>query len=31
MMLDLGYAAEDGKPLANHASRKLLSDTVTYL
>ena len=31
MMLDLGYAAEDGKPLANHASRKPLSDTVTYL
>lgn len=31
MMLDLGYAAEDGKPLPNHASRKPLSDTVTYL
>ena len=31
MILDLGYAAEDGKPLANHASRKPLSDTVTYL
>lgn len=31
MMLDLGYAAEDGKPLPNHASRKPLNDTVTYL
>ena len=31
MMLDLGYAAEDGKPLPNHASRKPLSGTVTYL
>ena len=31
MMLDLGYAAEDGKPLPKHASRKPLSGTVTYL
>lgn len=31
MMLDLGYAAEDGKPLPNHASRKPLNGTVTYL
>ena len=31
MMLDLGYAAEDGKPLPNHASRKPLSGTVAYL
>ncbi len=31
MIMDLGYAAEGGKPLANHASRKPLEDTVTYL
>lgn len=31
MMLDLGYAAENGKPLANHASRKPLSETVTFI
>lgn len=31
MMLDLGYAAEKGKPLANHASRKPLSETVTFI
>lgn len=31
MMLDLGYAAEGTKPLANHFSRKDLSETVTYL
>ena len=31
MFLDLGFAAEDAGPLANHASRKELSDTVTYL
>ena len=31
MLLDLGYAAEDGKPLANHGSRKPLSETVAYL
>lgn len=30
MLLDLGYAAEGGGPLPNHASRKPLSDTVTY-
>lgn len=31
MLLDLGYAAEGGKPLANHYSRKALSETVSYL
>lgn len=31
MILDLGYAAEGTKPLPNHASRKLLSETVAYL
>lgn len=31
MFLDLGYAAEGAGPLANHASRKELMDTVTYL
>ena len=31
MLLDLGYAADDAKPLANHFSRKLLSETVSYL
>lgn len=31
MILDLGYAAEGAKPLANHASRKPLSETVSYL
>lgn len=31
MLLDLGYAAEDAGPLANHASRKDLSETVSYL
>jgi nitroreductase len=31
MLLDLGYAAEGSKPLANHFSRKPLSETVTYL
>ena len=31
MFLDLGFAAEDAGPLANHDSRKELSDTVTYL
>lgn len=31
MLLDLGYAAEGGKPLPNHASRKPLIDTVRYL
>ena len=31
MLLDLGYAAEGAGPLANHASRKDLSETVVYL
>lgn len=31
MLLDLGFAAEEGKPLSNHFSRKPLSETVTYL
>lgn len=31
MILDLGYAAEGTKPLANHDSRKDLSETVSYL
>lgn len=31
MLLDLGYATEDAKPLPNHFSRKPLSETVTYL
>ena len=31
MVMDLGYAAEDACPLANHFSRKPLSETVTYL
>lgn len=31
MLLDLGYAEESGKPLANHFSRKDLSQTVRYL
>ncbi|MBQ3334739.1 MAG: nitroreductase family protein [Eubacteriaceae bacterium] len=31
MLLDLGYAAEDAKPLPNHTSRKPLSETVTRL
>ena len=31
MLLDLGYAAEGAGPLANHASRKELSETVSYL
>ena len=31
MALDLGYAAEDTGPHANHFSRKPLSETVTYL
>ena len=31
MLLDLGFPAEGGKPLANHASRKPLEETVTYL
>lgn len=31
MLMDLGYAAESGKALANHFSRKPLSETVAYL
>ena len=31
MILDLGYAEEGTGPLANHGSRKPLSETVTYL
>ena len=31
MLLDLGYAAEDVRPLPNHFSRKPISETVTYL
>ncbi len=31
MLMDLGYAAEEAGPLPNHASRKELSETVTWL
>ena len=31
MLLDLGYPAEGAGPLPNHASRKPLSETVTYM
>ena len=31
MLLDLGFAASDAGPLANHYSRKPLSETVTRL
>lgn len=31
MILDLGYAAENGKPLPNHGLRKPLTETVKYL
>ena len=31
MLLDLGFATEDAKPLSNHFSRKTLSETVSYL
>ena len=31
MFMDLGYAAEGTGPLANHGSRKPLSETVTYM
>lgn len=31
MLMDLGYGAEGAKPLANHFSRKDLSETVSYL
>lgn len=31
MLLDLGYKAEDAGPLPNHASRKALEETVTFM
>ena len=31
MVMDLGYAAEGAGPLPNHASRKPLAETVSYL
>lgn len=31
MAMDLGYAAEEGKPLSNHFSRKDICETVTYI
>ena len=31
MLLDLGFAAQDAKPLSNHYSRKPLAETVTHL
>lgn len=31
MLLDLGYAAPDARPLPNHDKRKPLSDTVSYI
>ena len=31
MLMDLGYAAEGAGPLANHSSRKPLTETVVYL
>ena len=31
MVMDLGYAAEGAGPLANHFSRKPLSETVSYM
>ena len=31
MLMDLGYAAEGAGPLPNHASRKPLAETVSYL
>lgn len=31
MLLDLGFPAEGGRPLANHALRKPLEETVTHL
>ena len=31
MVMDLGYAAEGAAPLPNHASRKPLDETVSYL
>jgi nitroreductase len=31
MLLDLGYASDNGKPLANHFSRKTLTETVHFV
>ena len=31
MILDIGYAAKDAKPLATHTQRRELSETVTYM
>ncbi len=31
MLLDLGFAAPDSKPLSNHFNRKALTETVSYL
>ena len=31
MLLDLGYAAEDSKPLPNHFQRKPITETVKYI
>ncbi len=31
MLLDLGFASDEGKPLPNHFSRKDLSETVSYI
>lgn len=31
MLLDLGYAAADAKPLPNHFSRKTIEETVKYI
>ena len=31
MVMDLGYAASDAKPLENHSNRKPLSETVKYI
>ncbi len=31
MMLDLGYAAEDAKPLPTHSQRKEITETVTFI
>ena len=31
MLLDLGYASENAKPLANHFSRKELTETVQWI
>ena len=31
MLLDIGYASENGKPLPNHESRKPIEDTVKYI